>query len=199
MSRRTGQPGRHSLADRGLDFYQTPACAVTALLRAEQLPHSLWEPCAGNGAIVRVLRDSGHHVVASDIVARDFPLDFVADFFEAVAPPGCEDAITNPPFRCAAQMVTRALQLVPRVYFLLRSTFFESERRSPILESGQLARIHTFRKRLPGMHRHDWTGRKASSQISFSWFVWDRGHNSSDTVIDRISWDDQLDLFWGRS
>jgi hypothetical protein len=95
-------------------------------------------------------------------------------------------------------MVTRALQLVPRVYFLLRLAFYESEDRSPILENGTLARVRVFRKRLPTMHRHGWTGRKASSQIAFAWFVWDRGHNSGETISGRISWDDQLDLFWRR-
>jgi hypothetical protein len=197
-SHRTGQAGRHPLADHPLDFYETPACAVTALLHNERLPDSLWECCAGNGAIVRVLREAGHHVVASDIVPRDFPLDFVADFFEAAAPPGCGAAVTNPPYQHAAKMVSRALQIVPRVYFLLRFAFYESRRRAPILDAGQLARIHIFSKRLPMMHRHGWTGRRASSQIAFAWFVWDRGHNSSETVIDRISWDEQLDLFWGR-
>jgi hypothetical protein len=95
-------------------------------------------------------------------------------------------------------MVTRALYLVPRVYFLLRLAFLESEGRSSILEDGTLARVHVFRKRLPTMHRHGWTGRRASSQIAFAWFVWDRGHNSSETIIDRISWNEQYDLFWRR-
>jgi hypothetical protein len=197
----TGQAGRHPTADHPLDFYETPACAVRALLRAERLPpHPTWEPCAGNGAIARVLREFGFPVVASDIVQRDFPLDFCANFFEAEAPPGCESIITNPPYRDAAQMVTRALQLVPRVYFLLRYAFYESKRRSPILDAGTLPRIHVFSDRLPMMHRHGWTGPKASSQIAFAWFVWDARHNSGETIIDRISWrDEQPDLFSGRS
>jgi hypothetical protein len=32
-------PGRHPLSDRGQDLYETPAVAVEALLRVEQLPH----------------------------------------------------------------------------------------------------------------------------------------------------------------
>jgi hypothetical protein len=197
MSRRTGQSGRHPTADHPLDFYETPARAVTALLRAERLPNPLWECCAGNGAIVRMLRESGFHVVASDIVARNFPLDFCADFFEAAAPADCAGIVTNPPFRLAAQMVPRALHLVPRVYLLLRLAFLESQRRSSILEDGTLARVHVFRRRFM-MHRDGWTGTRASSQIALAWFLWDRGHNSPDTIIDRISWDEQLDLFWRR-
>jgi hypothetical protein len=76
------QPGQHPHADRGHDFYETPRCAVEALLAVEKLPHWLWEPAAGRGAIVNVLRDRGHAVIASDVVGRGFPLHFVGDFLE---------------------------------------------------------------------------------------------------------------------
>jgi hypothetical protein len=196
-SHRTGQSGRHPAAGHVLDYYQTPPCATLALLLAEKLPHRLWEPCAGGGRMVRVLRDAGHHVIASDVVQRDFPLDFVVDFFTALVPRGTDAVITNPPFRCAAQMVSRALYLVPRVYFLLRLSFLESECRTPILEDGTLARVHVFRRRFM-MHREGWAGPRASSQIALAWFVWERDH-ADKTIIDRISWDERPDLFRGRS
>ena len=63
----------HTQADRGHDLYETPACAVQALLRAESLPRTIWEPAAGRGAIVRELRSAGHVLIASDLVARGFP------------------------------------------------------------------------------------------------------------------------------
>ena len=49
------------------------------------------------------------------------------------------------------------------------------------------ARIHVFRNRLPMMHRHGWTGNKATSAIAFAWFIWDRSHRGP-TTMDRISW-----------
>jgi hypothetical protein len=48
---------RHPLTERGLDLYETPPVATEALLRAEKIPNRVWEPAAGRGAIVRVLRD----------------------------------------------------------------------------------------------------------------------------------------------
>src|SRR5437016_12455025 len=70
---------RASFAERGLDLYSTPSVAVEALLRVEQIPHCIWEPACGRGAIVRVLRDHGHAVIASDI--HDYGgLHFVGDF-----------------------------------------------------------------------------------------------------------------------
>src|SRR4051794_26841141 len=62
------QPGRHSLAERGHDLYETPAVAVEALMHVEKLPHVLWEPACGPGAIVSVLRTAGHVVHATDLV-----------------------------------------------------------------------------------------------------------------------------------
>jgi hypothetical protein len=47
---------RSPLAERGHDLYETPAVAVQALLRVERLPHVVWEPAAGRGAIVQVDR-----------------------------------------------------------------------------------------------------------------------------------------------
>jgi hypothetical protein len=179
------QPGRHSLAERDKDCYETPRCAVEALLRAETLPLRIWEPAAGRGAIVNVLRAHGHAVIASDVVEYGFPLDFTADFLTALPPKSCGAIITNPPYRDAERFVAHALNLVPRVYLLLRLAFLESERRTPILDSGKLARVHVFRKRLPMMHRAGWNGPRASSAIPFAWFVWRHDHHGP-TVIDRI-------------
>jgi hypothetical protein len=37
-------PGRHPIAVRKDDLYETPPVAVQALLRVESLPESVWEP-----------------------------------------------------------------------------------------------------------------------------------------------------------
>jgi hypothetical protein len=183
------QVQRHPLAERGLDLYETPAVAVEALLRVEKLPQRIWEPAAGKGAIVRVLRDHGHAVVASDICDYGFPLHFVADFLtQDRMPAGCDCALTNPPYQIAERFVAHALELAPLVILLLRLAFLESERRCGILEGRGLARVHVFRKRLPMMHRDQWAGRKANSGMAFAWFVWERGYTGP-TTINRISWE----------
>jgi hypothetical protein len=180
---------RAPLAERGDDLYETPPVATRALLRVEPLPHRLWEPAAGRGAIVDVLRAAGHEVIGSDL--RDYGRpDFFArrDFLlERKVPDGCEAIVTNPPYKLADQFVAHALDLCPRVVMLLRLAFLESERRTSILEGRGLARVHIFRNRLPMMHRAGWTGRQASSAIGSAWYIWDRSH-SGPTIMDRISW-----------
>jgi hypothetical protein len=181
---------RHALAERGHDLYETPDVAVHALLRAETLPHSLWEPAAGRGAIVNVLRDAGHAVLASDLVDYGLPSHFHGrDFLmELKTPEGCEAIVTNPPFKLAEEFVAHALKLCPLVVMLLRLAFLESNRRRGILEDRGLARVHVFRKRLPMMHRDGWEGRKANSGMAFAWFVWDREHKGP-IELRRISWE----------
>jgi hypothetical protein len=183
------QSGRHPLKERGADLHETPAVAVEALLRAERLPHWVWEPAAGRGAIVNILRDHGHAVVASDLI--DYGgLHFVADFLTTTkAPVDCEAILTNPPYRLADQFARHALDLVPQVYLLLRLAFLESIRRSDVLEKRGLCAVHVCRRRLPMMHRDGWSGPRASSAIPFAWFVWDRDHRGPATM-DRISWGD---------
>ena len=184
-----GRNIRHTNAERGLDLYETPSEAIHALLEVEKLPHWIWEPAAGRGAIVNVLRDRGHAAVASDIHDYGFPLHFVADFLtREKAPVNCGTIVTNPPFQIVNEFVRHAVKLCPRVIMLLPLTFYESHcRRNDLLDGGSLARIHAFRNRLPMMHRDGWEGRKNTSTKAYGWFCWDRDHRGP-TTAHRISW-----------
>jgi hypothetical protein len=184
---------RAPLADRKDDLYETPAVAVEALLRAENVPDCVWEPACGPGAIVRVLRGAGCTVYATDLVDYASPdqdesgWDFL---LERQMPIGAQAIVTNPPFKNAEAFVAKALELSPLVIMLLRLAFLESERRRGILDNGKLARVHVFRKRLPMMHRAEWEGRKANSGMAFGWFVWDAAHKGP-TELHRLSWEEK--------
>lgn len=184
----------HSLSDRGNDVYETPEEAIEALIRVEKLPHHIWEPACGPGNIVKVLRRHGHTVWATDLVDYGCPqsqgrVDFL---MERQARIDTEAIITNPPYRkkMAQLFAEHALCLAPTVIMLLRLAFLEGKGRTDLLEGGKLARVHVFRNRLPMMHRKDWEGPKASSAMSFAWFVWDRYHKGP-TELRRLSWTPQ--------
>lgn len=185
------QSRKAPLAERGDDLYETPPEAVRALLRVETIPERVWEPACGPGAIARVLRDAGHRVVATDLVDYASPDQDASgrDFLmERAAPAGVGCIVTNPPYKLAAQFIAHALTLCPHVVMLLRLAFLESERRSPILDNGQLARVLVFRNRLPMMHRGGWAGPRAGSAIPYAWFVWGRDH-SGPATLRRVSWE----------
>jgi hypothetical protein len=183
LSHRTGQ-GKHPLADRGHDMYLTQPLAVTALLRVERLPRGIWEPAAGKGAIVKVLREAGHTVVASDLIR--YPgcrLDFAGDFLATTrVPRGVSAIVTNPPYKDAQAFIEHGLELVPIVFVLLRILFLESEVRAAFFDRGHLERVHVFRDRLKDMHRDGWTGPKASPAMTFAWFVFNRNYRGLPTL-----------------
>jgi hypothetical protein len=189
---------RHPHSARGNDLYETPEVATLALLRNEPLPQTIWEPACGRGAIVRVLRNAGHRVIATDLVDYRSPDQDHAcrDFLlERRAPDGVEMIVTNPPGMLAAQFAAHALSLSPHVAMLLRLSFLESgnektkagRARLFALDGGHLARVFVFIDRLPMMHRDGWTGNRVSNRTAFAWFVWERGH-ARDAQTKRISW-----------
>lgn len=181
------QVQRAPLHEHRGDFYDTPPLAVHELLKVERLPHRIWEPACGTGNIVKVLRAAGHDVAATDLNDRGCPdSTHRIDFLMHRGPIDSDAILTNPPFSLAEQFVTVALDCAPLVVMLLRLAFYESSRRSHILDNGKLARIHVFAKRLPMMHRAGWEGRKANSGMAFAWFVWDQAHHGP-TSIDRIN------------
>ncbi len=178
---------RHPESERGDDCYETPPCALHALMKVERLPLTIWEPACGPGALVTTLRGLGHKVLATDLVDYGCPQSLTYDFFKFPKAPGGIDAIvTNPPFKLAQRFVAHALKLCPRVYMLGRLTWLESERRTPILENGRLAKVYVFRNRLPMMHRRGWDGPKDTSAIAYAWFCWTA--SAPHTVVERISW-----------
>jgi hypothetical protein len=183
--------GQHTYEDRGPDCYETPPEAVYALMKVETLPRYIWEPAAGPGSIVQVLRAAGHTVTASDLLNYGCPdcavdINFLKLTANKTQYPGA--ILTNPPYKDAEAFVEQALALCPKVIMLLRLAFLESEKRRVILEESGLVRVHVFRNRLPMMHRRGWNGPKASSAIPFAWFVWERGYQGPIT-LDRISWE----------
>ena len=131
------QAQRHTNEERGLDHYDTPPEALHTLLRILPLTTDLqiWEPCAGKGNLVEVLRRRGFSVVASDIVDRGCPDCDRADFFDICElPTGCQIILTNPPYQWVEKFVRHALELRPKLLILLlRLAFYESERRCDIL------------------------------------------------------------------
>jgi hypothetical protein len=192
---RSSLVGQHPHADRGLDLYETDRLAIGALLQVEKLPHGIWEPVAGRGAIARILRDHGHAVIASDIEDRG-GLHFVADFLSTTTMPvGTECIVSNPPFKIIEGFIAHALELRPRVVMLAQLSFFEAgtsrARRHQlcrrILDVTSPARVYAFRDRLPRIHRDRWQGRKTKANpIAFAWYVWDRNYTGP-TIISRIS------------
>jgi hypothetical protein len=170
---------------RGDDFHETPLVAISALMSAETLPRTIWEPACGRGAIVTPLRDAGHLVTATDLVDRGCQdarsgVDFLMWLED---PPAVEGIVTNPPYKLAQAFCERATRYVPYVAMLLPLAFLESEVRQSWFRASTLAAVYVFSRRLPMMHRDGWTGPIASSNRAYAWFVWDERNMRAEPVI----------------
>lgn len=180
----------HSLQDRALDAYFSPPEAAFSLLDIENsfLPDSIWEPAAGDGALVIPFQAAGKQVIASDIADYGLTGCHVGvDYLKAPARVDIGGIVTNPPYRLAIQFAEKALQEVPYLALLLRTNFLESTARLPFFRAHRPARIWISARRLPMMHRHGWQGPRAPSNTCFAWFVWDQAAQEK-CVVDWFDW-----------
>lgn len=184
---------RTALKERKNDLYETPACAIHALLWNEDLPRYIWEPAAGRGAISRELEIAGHHVTKTDLVAYPGADDLIVsgvDFLmETHAPPLVEAIVTNPPFKNADAFIRHGLALGLPVIVLLRLMALEGAGRADLIDK-HLLRVWAGIERLPQMHREGWEGpRTANSGAPFAWFVFSPEQRGGKPIeLRRISW-----------
>lgn len=154
------------------DFYPTPPEPTRAILAAE-LPAlrrfpAIWEPAAGDGAMVREMRACGLTVVASDLVDRGAGAE-IRSFYDYAAPP-CPAILTNPPFaECnTGRWITHALDVLGVQYMALLLPFNwpGAESRAGLWARHKSARVYLMRWRV------DFTGKGAPPMLN-AWFVWD--------------------------
>jgi hypothetical protein len=169
---------RSAPSKRGRDFYETVPEATETLIRiaGPRLSRApkIWEPCAGHGAISRILRERGYKVIASDIAKRkaaDRHVKPSIDFFaQRKHPPYARLIITNPPFRYADEFLRHALALGCDVFVLLRLMYLEGAEKSDLLD-WHCREVIAIRERLPNMHRVGWRGPKLKdANQPFGWF-----------------------------
>src|ERR1700743_4015230 len=83
----------------GPDFFPTPAWATFALIDNEKFEGDIWECACGDGAMSRVLEETGNAVFSTDLYERGFGEsghDFLAEMRTM------PNIVTNPPYNAAA-------------------------------------------------------------------------------------------------
>lgn len=172
------------------DFYATSPEAIDKLLEVEKLYSNIWEPAAGEGHLVKRLREKGYRVFASDIIQRDYPLDDVQDFLniETSCYKLSYDIVTNPPYKKSLEFVLKALDLVEqgrKVCMFLKLTFLEGKTRYKELFSKYPPKtVYVFSERIMCAKNGDFEGMKAGggSAVAYAWFVWEKGF-TGDTIV----------------
>lgn len=78
------------------DFYPTPPEGTRALLSVERFDGPIWEPACGDGAISKVLAQTGYHVVSTDLINRGYGNAGINFLTETKA--RAKHIVTNPPY-----------------------------------------------------------------------------------------------------
>lgn len=158
------------------DAYFTPEWCTEVLLRHVTFPMSLlWEPAAGDGAMVRPLVRAGYSVVATDINPRADDIT-TEDFFETPGPEGATAIVTNPPYKLAKNFIGRALDLIMArhgiVAMLLRNEYDCAAGRQHLF-----GRNPFYAQKIVLTKRPRWfTDDRASPRHNFAWYVWDHSY-----------------------
>lgn len=178
---------------RTFDYYPTPSWMTAALMRRV----SVWdvvEPCAGDGAITKVLQKAGKRVLLTNDLDPSRETDLHLDtcqmaFWERVKALHCMWGITNVPFDLADVIVPMAVRALPYFATILRLSWLEpTAARQRFLVERPPARVIV----LP---RHDFKGRGSTDSVCSAWFIWEDGISSvRSKPIDIVTKDERDEL-----
>lgn len=155
----------------GPDFYPTPPWATFALIDNEKFSGDIWECACGNGAMSRVLSETGCVVKSSDLYDRGYGevgVDFLATNMRA------DNIITNPPYNSAEGFVKSGVQLANQKFaLLLRLAFLEGAKRArTIFAECPPSRVWVFSERITFYPLGAKV--KGTGTTAYAWFVWDK-------------------------
>lgn len=168
------------------DYYATEPKAVEELLKVEDFSPCVWECACGEGHISEVLIKHGYDVLSTDLIDRGYINQHATlDFLDCNATGRNEyDIITNPPYKHAAEFVSRALDISrdgTKIAMLLKIQFLESEKRGELFNEYPPERIWVARKRLKCAVNGDFES-IGSSAVCYAWFVWEKGFKGKPTI-----------------
>lgn len=193
-----------SMVDRGqrrkADNYPTHYGLTRLFLEKESFADcgSVWEPCAGEGAMTRILveQKTAHDIISTDMYspgARYIKGAFVVkyapkDFLESTEQgSGDIDAIiTNPPYSLFHKIIPKAKTIAgKKIAMLLPLSYLQGQKRYDELWNDTefpLARIYVF-NRFPDMTaplRDD--GKFPTGMLAMAWYVWEKGYKGDPVV-----------------
>lgn len=177
----------HSKLDRvEYDYYATSPIATRMLLEKEKFSPNIWECASGGDHIVKVLKEAGYNVWATDIVDRTGHTEILDFLTSDVKFDG--DIITNPPYSMAQTFVEKALDSVTdghKVAMYLRLLFLEGKKRQKLYRQRNLKTVYVAAARMgcgADGKFYDQEHEYEAGSVAFAWFVWEKGYEG-DPVI----------------
>jgi hypothetical protein len=161
----------------GPDFFPTPRWATYALIENERFTGDIWESACGDGAMSRVLSETGRGVISSDLYDRGFG-EIGVDFLTADR--RADNIITNPPYNSAEGFVQAGTHKATMKFaLLLRLAFLEgANRANTIFARTPPSRVWVFSERITFYPAG--AVQKGSGTTAYAWFVWEKGIGGSE-------------------
>ena len=172
--------GHNAKKDREKDdFYPTPPSATQSLLDNQKFEGNIWECACGNGAMSKVMKESGYEVYSSDLIDRGYGETGV-DFLESTKQ--VDNIVTNPPFKLAAEFTLKSFELArKKVVMLSKISYLEGiKRRELIFNQNKLEKVLIFSRRVP--FKKESTNKLAGGLMAFGWFIYDVNYNGKPTI-----------------
>lgn len=158
-----------NLTKRALDFYPTDPAWVHVLMRHENFSLFIDEPCCGDGAISKVLKEHGHEVFSSDIKDCGYPGTVVTD---ALKINDINNVITNPPYNIATTLINHWIDRArDKVAVLMRLGYLDGQQRYEQFKGRRPHKIILIVDRM--LYSNQETGKKEPSQYPHVWLIWD--------------------------
>jgi hypothetical protein len=145
--------------------YDTPYSMTEQLLKQEKFQGLIFEPCAGNGAIVNVLLQHGYDVFSHDLKNNK---DYLKNFYTY------DNVITNPPYgNITDDIIIHAKKHTRyKIAMLLRTNYLSGYKRYRKGIFNNLVRVYVFTRMADLRCKLRPDGKYTTAGIVYAWFVW---------------------------
>lgn len=171
------------------DFYATPMQTINVLLDNHTIKEgNILEPSAGNGNIVRGIRERESNNFITSVELREEEYSnlntysnevLIEDFLKWTPTRKYKTIIGNPPFSLAMEFLEKCFEIADEdteIIMLLRTAFLESKKRYGFWQKNPLNGLYVLSQ------RPSFTG-KGTDATSYSWFIWNGSDKQEIKVI----------------
>ena len=166
------------------DFYPTPAAAVAPLIRHIPFESTYWEPCAGDGDVIKALMGHLSCVACSDIEPRGFDgwrqeTDALEVSEKAVGLAGAAHIITNPPWdrKTLHPMIEHFSNMRP-TWLLFDADWAHTKQAIPFLD---------YCQKIVSVGRVSWMENGTSGKDNSAWYLFDQNGYAATEFIGRAA------------
>lgn len=170
------------------DFYATPISTINKFLDSYQIKQgNVLEPCAGNGNIVRTLRErESNWITALELRQEEYQnlksisnKAIIHNFLTWQPDMKYKTIITNPPYSIAQEFIEKCFEIANQeteIIMLLRLAFLESKKRYEFWQKHPVNELYILSE------RPSFTG-KGTDATAYAWFVWNGSDKQKIKVI----------------